>query len=81
MGLLSAPLVPFLVGEETVAVLASCVVAILRGAGAFGRDWDIGGPNSRDLERMKEPGSPSKGFSSMYSLLKREERPYDSASN
>lgn len=79
IGLFSAALLPFRVGEVIEPVLISGDVASFEGIGGFVWVWELVAPGSRDLERMKEPGSPIKGFSSIYSLPYREERLYDSA--
>lgn len=68
MGLFSAPLPAFFGGKATVLGLASEVVVIVINVGALRVGWEDRGPASRDLERMKEPGSPTSGLSSMYSF-------------
>lgn len=68
MGLFSTPLALFFTGEGTTVVLTSGEVASFGGAGALVCGRDTAGPASRDFDKIKEPGSPTSGFSSIYSL-------------
>lgn len=75
MGLFSAPLLPFLAELVRFVVLISGAGGRLVIVEVLGAVWMTGGAaSSRDLERMKEPGSPTKGLSSIYSLPYRTER-------
>ncbi len=81
MGLLSAPLLPFLAGATRFEVLISGAGGRLATTGALGAVWITGAAGSRDLERINEPGSPTIGLSSIYSFPYRRDRLYDSAIN
>lgn len=81
MGLLSAPLLPFLDGATRFEVLISGAGGRLVTTGALGAVWMTGTAGSRDLERINEPGSPTIGLSSIYSFPYRRDRLYDSAIN
>ena len=63
MGLFSPPLLPFLAGSSGMSVL-------IGGAGGFTEVGGLatdGAGASRDFCRMNAPGSPTRGFSSIYS--------------
>ena len=67
IGLFSVPLLTFFVEAKGVGVFVSANPADFAGIDVciFRLDGGIG---SRVLDMMKDPGSPTSGFSSMYSL-------------
>ncbi len=67
MGLFSVPLLPFLPEAKGVGVFVSADSVGFMGIDVciFNEDGSTG---SRVFDIMKDPGSPTRGFSSMYSL-------------